>query len=131
MVNPLLLMEYTLPRFDQVEQHYPSAKQEHCPTSKEDLLVTTIIPSLVIANAPPAFRSGINPSLKVFNFMIVSIVTSGEVMPLIAMLVVSYFPREGGWTYKVPIMKVAVVKVMINDPSHHLRPDIYTSVMVK
>ena len=89
MVNPLLLVKYTFPRFYKIEQHYPSAKQEYCPTGKEDLLVTTIIPSLVITNAPHAFRSGINPSLKVFDFMIVSIVTSGEVMPLIAMLIVN------------------------------------------
>ena len=63
--------------------------------------------------------------------MIVSIVTSGEVIPLIAMLIVRHFPRDGAWTYKVPITNVAVVKVMINDPSHHLRPDIYTSVIVR
>ena len=81
-------MKDTLPRLDEVEQHYLLAKQEYL-TSTKDLLVTTIIPSLVIANAPHAFRSGINPSLKVFNFMIVSIVTSGLVIPLIAMLNIS------------------------------------------
>jgi len=96
MVNPLLLVEDTFPRFDEVEQHYSLAKHEYCPNDEEDLLVTTIIPSLVIADAPQAFRSGINPSLNVFNFIIVSIVTSGEVIPFIAMLIVSSLTR-GGW----------------------------------
>jgi len=89
MINPLFLMKDTLPGFDKVKQHYSLAKQEQVTSDKNDLLVTTIIPSLVIANAPHAFRSGINPSLKVFNFMIVSIVTSGLVIPLIAMLNIS------------------------------------------
>ena len=91
MIDPLLLMEDTFPRLDKVEQHYLLAKQKYSPNIEDNLLVTTIIPSLVIANAPHAFRSGINPSLKVFNFMIVSIVTSGPVIPLIAILVVSHF----------------------------------------
>jgi hypothetical protein len=125
MIDPLLLMENTFPRLDEVEQHYLSAKQEYSPNIEDDLLVTTIIPSLVIANAPHAFRSGINPSFKVFNFMIVSIVTSGPVIPLIAMLNIStWFDIVIRWTHKVPITKVAVVKVMMKDPSHHFRPDI-------
>jgi len=106
MVNPLFLMEDTLPRLDEVEQHYLLAKQKYL-TSNKDLLVTTIIPSLVIANAPQAFRSGINPSLNVFNFMIVSIVTSGLVIPLMAMLI-----------FSIPVSRVEDVD---SQSTHHER----------